>query len=464
MKKISLLAFLFFYGAVATASQATQDILIYLKPKANLSGAPLMADRATRGRFVVQSLQATAEESQKEVIELIQKNGLSYRAFYIENVIRVPQAPAQFVSEVQKMPVVERVAQNTVSRLKTFKIKNPPQDLDSQNQQILGHLKRIQADRVWSELGVKGRGIVIGGQDTGYFWQHNAIRRQYRGFSLLSVNHNYNWHDSFGEFAEPKDDHSHGTHTIGTAVGDDGGTNKIGVAPEAQWIGCRNMKNGVGSVASYMQCFEFFLAPYPVGGDPRKDGRPEMAPHIINNSWSCPEKEGCRGDELLETVRALTAAGIINVVAAGNEGSSCGSLAEPPAHYSGDVIAVAGYNRYQNDALSFSSRGPSKFNGGFLDITAYGDIIRSAMHTGPDRYDDKAGTSMASPQVAGVIALLWSARPELIGQIEQTKEILQKSAQPLTSREACGGVSGSKVPNHTFGYGMLDAYKALTTF
>ena len=69
------------------------------------------------------------------------------------------------------------------------------------------------------------------------------------------------------------------------------GANQIGVAPGAQWIGCRNMDQGWGTPATYMECFEFFLAPYPIGQTPA-EGEPALAPDVINNSWGCPPREG----------------------------------------------------------------------------------------------------------------------------------------------------------------------------
>jgi len=79
----------------------------------------------------------------------------------------------------------------------------------------------------------------------------------------------------------------HGTHTIGTAVGDDGAGNQIGIGPGAKWIGCRNMDQNNGTPARYIECMEFFLAPYPVNGNPNQ-GDPLKAPDITTNSWVCP--------------------------------------------------------------------------------------------------------------------------------------------------------------------------------
>lgn len=118
------------------------------------------------------------------------------------------------------------------------------------------NLQLVGADQVWA-LGATGQGVVIGGQDTGYDWDHPALIEQYRGWDGLSADHNYNWHDAIhsnsgfndcgADSPEPCDDNRHGTHTMGTMVGDDGAGNQVGMAPGAEWIGCRNMDEGVGT-------------------------------------------------------------------------------------------------------------------------------------------------------------------------------------------------------------------------
>ena len=99
-----------------------------------------------------------------------------------------------------------------------------------------------------------------------------------------------------------------GVPTVGSLVGDDGGANQVGVAPGAKWIGCRNMNQGVGTPATYIECFEFFLAPYPVAGTPSQ-GNPELAPDVTSNSWGCPPSEGCSALSLQAAVEAQRAAG-----------------------------------------------------------------------------------------------------------------------------------------------------------
>ena len=75
--------------------------------------------------------------------------------------------------------------------------------------------------------------------------------------------------------------------------GDDGAGNQIGVAPGAKWIGCRNMDQGVGTPATYTECFQFFIAPTDLNG---QNPNPTLRPHVMNNSWGCPPSEGCAAE------------------------------------------------------------------------------------------------------------------------------------------------------------------------
>jgi hypothetical protein len=84
------------------------------------------------------------------------------------------------------------------------------------------------------------------------------------------------------------------------------------MAPGAKWIGCGNMDQGNGTPARYIECMEFFLAPYPVNGNPN-EGDPLKAPDITSNSWVCPPSEGCSANTLQAAVEAQAAAGIMMV-------------------------------------------------------------------------------------------------------------------------------------------------------
>ena len=218
------------------------------------------------------------------------------------------------------------------------------------------------APDVWA-LGFNGQNIVVASADTGQRWTHNALKPHYRGWNGVVADHNYNWHDSIHDSVGnpcgndspfPCDDYFHGTHTTGTAIGDDGGSNQIGMAPGAKWIGCRNMDVGIGTPARYIECMEWFLAPYPIG---RRQGDPTKAPDITINSWGCPTSEGCSPNTLQAAVDAQAAAGIMMVVAAGNSGSSCSTVTDPPSLYA-TSYTVGALNTGTDTIASFSSRGP----------------------------------------------------------------------------------------------------------
>lgn len=455
----------------------TVDALIFLKDQADVSDAVRIIDRTQRIQFVYDKLTSTALTSQVPVIEFIKAENLTYQSFHLVNAILVEKATAEQIERISQLAQVQRIERDQKSRLKM-----PPQPKsndaltkDATAAEPTDGIKQIKAEKAWA-LGFKGAGIVVAGQDTGYDWNHTAIKNQYRGFSSMVIDHNYNWHDSIrkgisGKAAsgkcgynsvQPCDDQSHGTHTMGTMIGLDVGTenNKIGVAPEAKWIGCRNMDSGVGRASTYLECFEYFLAPYPINGDPKTEGRAAMAPHVINNSWGCPKEEGCGGDEFALAIDHLHAAGIMVVASAGNDGPGCRTLKAAPGFYSGKLLSVASSDSRTGNISSFSSRGPSAWNEGLgPNITAPGGNVRSSVPGGG--YSNMSGTSMAGPHVAGAVALLWSAKPSLIGNIQGTIDLIQQTASARTSSQKCGSFSGLEIPNAVFGYGIIDIEKAI---
>src|SRR5438876_636762 len=152
----------------------------------------------------------------------------------------------------------------------------PVEEVASRPATIEPGVSYVHAPQVWA-LGFTGQNIVIASADTGQRWTHNALKPHYRGWDGVDANHNYNWHDSIHDSVGnpcgndspfPCDDYFHGSHTIGTAIGDDGQGNQIGVAPGAKWIGCRNMDVGNGTPARYIECMQWYLAPYPLNCSP----------------------------------------------------------------------------------------------------------------------------------------------------------------------------------------------------
>ena len=314
--------------------------------------------------------------------------------------------------------------------------------------------------------GLQGQGITVAGADTGQRWTHNALKPHYRGWDGQNADHNYNWHDSIhdsignpcgNDSPFPCDDNGHGTHTIGTAIGDDGMGNQIGMAPGARWIGCRNMDQGNGTPARYIECMEWFLALYPTGGG---QGDPLRAPDITSSSWVCPPSEGCSADTLQAAVEAQAAAGIMMVAGAGNDGPNCSTIFYPPAIYAASYTVGALVTGSDNIA-SFSSRGPVTIDGSNRtkpDITAPGTSTRSSYNTSDNAYAVLSGTSMATPHIAGAMALLWCSRPELRHDISGSRTVLDQAAFFLAYKQC--GTPGP--PNNVSGWGRVDILAAVT--
>jgi serine protease AprX len=443
------------------------EFLVIMTDQADLTAADRLTPQAAKGRYVYETLSATAQRSQRSISAWLQQHGVPYRSFYIVNAIWV-KADRETALALASRSDVARLDGNPVIH---HDFTPPATSIGLQPARPNGvepGIQYVQAPAVWSQ-GFTGQGLVVGGQDTGYLWTHAALQSHYRGWrgAGITVTHDYNWHDSIHaapntgscgvDSLVPCDDYGHGTHTMGTIVGDDGGANQIGMAPGAQWIGCRNMDSaGNGTPATYLECFEFFLAPYPVAGTPAQ-GDPGKAPDVTNNSWSCPPSEGCNAQILLTAIRAQRAAGILTVVSATNSGPGCSTISDPPAIYV-EAYTVGALNTGADTAASFSSRGPVLSDGSGRrkpDIAAPGTSTRSSTRDGG--YGYSSGTSMAAPHVTGAVALLWSAHPAYRRQITFTENLLNDSAVHLATTE-CGS---SGWPNNTFGYGRLDVAAAV---
>ena len=451
-----------------TTNGQQAEFMVVLADQADLGPANVAKTKHERGRAVRDALWNKAEQTQQPILQWLRERKIEYRSFYIVNAIWV-KADATIAAELAERPDVLRVEGDPEIRNKIVEpvLSNELPLPAAASPTPEPGITYSRAPEVWS-LGYTGQGIVIAGADTGYRWTHTALKNHYRGWDGVTANHDYNWHDSVHtlggqtcghDSVVPCDDTNHGTHTMGTAVGSDGGDNLIGMAPGAKWIGCRNMDRGTGTPARYIECMEFFLAPYPVGGT-TAEGDPDLAPDISTNSWGCPTSEGCSPDTLQAAVEAQRAAGIYMVVAAGNDGPSCHTITDPPSIYDA-VYTVGALNTGTDGIASFSSRGTVTVDGSSRlkpDICAPGNTVRSSIATSNTAYASFMGTSMATPHVAGAVALLWSAAPWLRHKIDQTDAILSASAFAILSMDC--DTSGSS-PNNTYGNGRLDAKVAV---
>jgi subtilisin family serine protease/PKD repeat protein len=444
---------------LAAAPNGRDSFLVLLRDQADLSAADAIPNRTARITYVYQSLQNLASRSQASLRADLGAWGVPYHPFFIVNAIQVT-GDEKLARRLAERPDVARiVADPTFNGLDDPPGSPPaPPAVDG----VEWNVARLHAPDVWA-LGYTGQGIVVGSADTGVDYTHPALVNQYRGnLGGGNFDHNYNWHDTFSEYNVPTDPNGHGTHTTGTMVGSDdpahpiSATNAIGLAPGAQWIACKaDSTSGTWRASKYIECWEWFLAPTGLNG---QNPRPDLAPQVINNSWSCPGSEGCDLDTLLPAAEALYAAGIAIAKSGGNAGPNCGTTTNPGQYK--EILATAAFA--QGDAIAaFSSRGPMTYQGETRtkpDIAAPGVAIRSSVPGGG--YGSNQGTSMASPHTAGLLALLWSAQPALIGDLDTTYQIVKGTAEPKVDLQCPPNGPGGH-PNNVWGWGIEDALAAV---
>jgi hypothetical protein len=415
-------------------------LFVVLKQQADLSGVAALPTREQRLRTTYQRLVDTAQRTQAPLRRELRRLHVGYTPYYLVNGLEVDGGePVR--DWLATRPEVDRILDSPRPR----PIPEPAPALHGDRSAPVGpqwNISLIGADRVWRELGVTGKGIVVGTSDSGVDGNHPALRNGFRGGDD-------SWYDPWSHSRTPVDHGGHGTHTLATAIGGE----NVGVAPGAQWVGCVNLERNLGNPARYLDCLQFMLAPFPYGGDPLRDGRPERAPDILTNSWGCTELEGCDLGSLRPAVDALTAAGIFVVVGAGNSGPLCRSVTDPLAPYP-QSLTVGAVDR-DGKVADFSSRGPAPDGVAKPDVVAPGVDVLSALPGGG--YGTESGTSMATPHVAGVVALLWSANPKLVGDIARTREILRTSAGPASTPADAGCGAATNLT----GAGLVNAYRAV---
>jgi serine protease AprX len=455
-----------------TVNGQQAEFFVVLADQADLSAAANLPTKAEKARFVYQTLLEKAQATQGPILQWLRERNIENQSFYIVNAILV-NGPREIADALSARPDVARVEGNPAIH-NDLPQPGPVEQSPLQPRApgapatIEQGIQYTHAPDVWA-LGFKGETVVVASADTGVRWTHNALKPHYRGWDGTNANHNFNWHDSIHDSVGnpcgndspfPCDDFAHGSHTTGTMIGDDGGTNQIGMAPGAKWIACRNMDDGNGTPARYIECMEWFLAPYPLNCTPN-EGDPTKAPDITNNSWGCPPSEGCSVNTLQAAVEAQAAAGIQMVVAAGNAGSACSTVVDPPSFYEASYTAGALVNGSDTIA-SFSSRGPVTADGSNRtkpDITAPGTNVRSSTNASDSSYAPFQGTSMATPHIAGAMALLWSAHPELRNQIQASRDALNSTTVQILSG-LCGDPNP---PNNVYGWGRVNIAAAVGT-
>jgi len=451
-------------------SSHESDFVVLMNEQPNVGDAKYLHGKAAKANYVYSTLVSLSSKSQSDLVAYLNSQHVFYQPFWVVNAVMV-HGNYDLAEKLAARTDVSRILNNT-----SMAYAKPVHTSEANTRDIVipWGVDSIHAPEVW-QMGFKGQGVVIGGQDTGYDWEHPAIKNQYRGWTGTSVDNNYNWHDAihtidphnynYGEnpcginIKSPCDDYGHGTHTMGTMVGEDSDL-KIGIAPEAKWIGERNMERGWGNLSSYMEAFQWFIAPTDTNNE---NADPGKAPDVINDSWVCIQEEGCDTSNfgvLEEVVQNVKASGIVVVASAGNDGPFCNTIFYPPAMYA-ESFSVGAIDSTFNIA-SFSSRGNVTIDSSGImkpNVAAPGVDVLSSIPG--DQYAYYSGTSMAGPHTVGTVALMISANPLLAGEVDEIESIIEQTALPKTTGDGCGGDNSTSVPNNTYGYGIINALAAV---
>ncbi|HEX6076854.1 MAG TPA: S8 family serine peptidase [Micromonosporaceae bacterium] len=424
------------------AKKGTASFWVVLDRDADLSGAARFRHKADKGRFVLTTKTRHAERTQAGLKALLDRHRAEYKSYWIDNSLFVTGG-ADLLAKIAARPEVEAIEAD-----ESINLPAPlPGDDEPSINAIEWNVSRVNAPQVWG-LGIRGEGIVVANIDTGVQYNHPAVANQYRGRNAGGTyDHNYNWHDpaAICTGGTPCDNNGHGTHTMGTMVGDDGGANQIGVAPGAKWIAAKGCESSSCSRTSLLSSGQWMVAPTDLAG---QNPRPDLAPDVVNNSW------GGSGLDTwyAQTVQSWIAAGIFPAFSNGNSGPSCNTSGSPGTYA---ISYSAGAFDINNAIASFSSRGPGENGDIKPNIAAPGVNVRSSVAT--NTYASYSGTSMASPHLAATVALMWSASPAIQGDITATRQILDDTAIDV-SNTTCGGTTDD---NNVFGEGRLDSYAAV---
>ncbi len=422
-------------------TKTESDFWIHFGARADLSKAAAIADWTKRGAAVADALRRTAADSQAKVRAELDGSGAKYQSFWATNAIKVSSGSLTMAQSLAAHAEVDGVYAPVA-----YELPEVTKGTDEKTANALEWgIANINADDVWSRYGVTGAGITVASIDSGVQFDHPALVRAYRGNNGDGTfDHNYNWFDAAGDCAAgPCDGDGHGTHTMGTMAGADG-ANQIGVAPGVRWIAA----NGCCPTdAALIASGQWMLEPTDLDGE-----NPDASkrPHVINNSWGTRLPSN---DPFMEDVTlAWAASGIFGAWSNGNSGPACQTSGSPGSRSSNYSTGAYDVN---NTIASFSARGAGQGGAVKPDISAPGVNVRSSIPGGG--YGSLSGTSMASPHLAGTVALLWSAAPALVGDVAATRALLDGTAID-TADAQCGGTADD---NNVYGEGRLDALALL---
>ncbi len=409
---------------------------------ANNSKSAAPATRAKRYSQKYNFLKSAHQASQQQLLGILKRlrasgKSAGIKPSWLANVVEVKIAAGELekLSKRNDIKTIYLVPELTSIQPDNTQVQKSP----SFSAGAQSNLIYINADQAWL-AGFTGAGRLICSFDTGIDGDHPALYNSWKGHDGDSA---AAWFDPrYGQsFPHNMFTGQHGTHTMGIMVGhDDSSGDTVGVALNARWISAAVVDI---TGASYIDAFEWAANP---DGDPNSM---DDVPDVINHSWGIIDI-GCQ-EVFYELIENLEALGIVNIFAAGNDGSGAATIRNPAnrALNSIDCFAVGAVQLTNPASIwSGSSRGPSDCNGAIKpNVTAPGASIRSTTPNG--NYSSLSGTSMAAPHVSGLVALIRQKNPN--ATVAEIKTAILTSTQQF----------GLSLPDNTFGWGIIDCMAAL---
>ena len=437
-------------GRVSQGEVADVDAIVFLQSDPVEIVSLQMAAKSIKGfkdryalsyRSINSSSEASIRAFQDEVtesevpVQLLKTFAMSRAAL-----VRVSVAD---LSALSRLESVEYIVEDTL--LELVSPVGEPQ-LSSAVAGVEPNLAAINADKLW-KMGITGVGRHVMSFDTGVDGAHPGLASRWRGLSTGDPS--ASWFDPFGT-SFPEDNAGHGTHVMGLMGGVFEG-DTVGVAPDVEWSCAAVVDRGAG----FSQTISDILSAFDWAANP--DGDPETTddvPDAICHSWGIPKGVFAPCDNTFwQAIDNLEQLGVVNVFACGNEGPDPMSIRNPADRASSPLnafsVGAVDHRIADFPVASFSSRGPANCDSTEIkpEVVAPGVLIKSLKPGGTTRI--MSGTSMASPQVAGAVALLRQYNPD--ATVEQIKHALMMSARDI---DAEGEDNNS-------GFGMLDLERAI---
>lgn len=335
-----------------------------------------------------------------------------------------------------------------------------PATMEESSRDIAWGVSKIGAPDVWA-LGYDGSGVLVSVVDTGVNYNHLDLHNNM--WHDTPAGYHYGW-DFDDDDGDPMDTHGHGTHCAGSVAGNGTAGTQTGVAPGATIMALR-----VGvSFSDELDVWEAFQFSIDHGAD------------VISTSLGWPQSASPDRASWRESEENVLAAGICHSIAAGNESGNPYSWGDirtpgdcpppwlhPEQTTSGGLTAVVtvGATDSNDNIASFSSVGYStwKYDAPWFDypdtspdiglidpdISGPGVDIVSCNYSNPSGYTTMSGTSMATPHLAGVMALVLQANPSL--SPAQVDSIIEVTALDL-------GAAGK---DNIYGSGRVQALEAV---